>query len=294
MALKTLVVALALTLVSCQDVGTVTQDTGMQKEQKETGSLGVLTESVNATVIAEVPHRIPGDGQIDVAPKMVAGTKMSIPQPAPVLRGTPTMTDDHVVSPDVKPTIDPAAQPTANAAQSVPNTAGSESSFPGLMRLVLVALGVGGVVTLTPTGRNALITAGIVSSESEFTKMSLKASSSFDLASFPMVQQAVAAMGCLKRSHDVDDETCRPLINDSDGEDEDEAELKVPVGSLSRPRTMQNIAEARPTRKTVKDDFNPNAPGVDGHVHVEDMIDFGSPPMQQEHHDDFFDEDDDF
>jgi len=294
MALKTLVVVAALTLVSCQDVGTVTQDIGVQNEQKDAGILGVRSGTVNATVIAEVSHRLPGDGQVDIAPKMVAGTKMSLQQSAPAFRGgpDPKTVDDHIVSAP-QPIADMAAQPIAGAGQPMPNASGSDSSLSGLMRLLLIALGIGAVVTLTPTGRNALITAGIVSSDSEFTKMSLKASSSFDLASFPMVQQAVAAIGCLKITNVDDDETCRPLINESDGEDEDEAELKVPVGSLSRPRTMQNPAEARPV-KTVKDDFNPNAPAADGHVHVEDMIDFGSPPAQQAHHDDFFDEDDDF
>lgn len=184
----------------------------------------------------------------------------------------------------------------------------SGSSFSGIWKLLLAAVLISAAVMATPKGRNALITAGLISADSEFTKMSLKASSDATsvasrLSSFPMVQQAMAAMGCLYQGgslHEDEVEMNKPLIDESDGDSEDEAELTVNLKAVSTPKQYGSLLSC-PKRNTEKkqdknDDFNPNSPAA---VPMKNVADVGSAPLEQdtlqhEHHDDFFDEDDDF
>lgn len=200
-------------------------------------------------------------------------------------------------------------QASGSPSPLVPSGASDTSSFSGLFTLLLIALFVSAVVMMNPMSRNALIGAGLVSPDSKITKMSVKAAVPIgaQLTSFPMVQQAAAAMGCLYQGGtDGDDkEMSRPLMNDSDDEEE-EAQLTVNLSSLSRTgsrpsyggiqshqpfteRKLESFADA-PVVQNLNSRPTPGAmlqQVMQQQVMQEEMM------KQQQHHDDFFDDDDD-
>jgi len=159
-------------------------------------------------------------------------------------------------------------------------------------------------VMLTPQGRNGLINVGIISADSEFTKLSLQASGELTY-NIPLVQQAAEALGALFQGASVEEhgmEMHRTLINESDGDSEDEAELTVDLSSLSLP--LNNVAETKDHVEKVP----PNA-WMGTHVETIDLLGLGPSPVQKNPPefniqpgefdtsfvtDDFFDEDDDF
>lgn len=172
----------------------------------------------------------------------------------------------------------------------------------GLIPLLITA-----VVLVTAQARHALLSAGLISADGEITKLSLKASSMAEpltaaLASFPLVQQAFAAIGIYQGGKHEDLGANVHLINDSDGEDEEDA----PIYDVKSSRPMSNVAE----RKQCDDDLidiNPE-PSHQEKSHTEDLIDFASAPQPEiqvhvdhhssnfinESHDDFFDDEEDF
>lgn len=180
------------------------------------------------------------------------------------------------------------------------------SSFLRLLEIAAFLAFVVCPLMLTPTGRNALIQSGIVSADGEITKMSIKASGGLaaSAANFPLVAEGLAAVGFLHQEKKSDEELGMEMINEGDGESEDEAEIIVDLGSLSRPTSK---VEKQP------ENLDPSAVAQSYVGCDDDLMDFGSAPLQQQDlldtrydqinidyqngdfaTDDFFDEDDDF
>lgn len=174
------------------------------------------------------------------------------------------------------------------------SSSGSFVAVVSLLMFGLIPLLVVAFILVGSQARHALLSAGIISADSEITKLSIKASGATgpiadQLQKIPLVQQAIAAV---ESAFPGDLKVDRTLINEDDGEDEEDAMVMS-----SRP--MGNVADM------IAAAYDSGYETSSAPQQVDDLMDFGFAPQPDfqihiDHHqndligDDFFDDEDDF